>query len=176
MTQTVLDQVTYPTRFAEQVGPIDPATFRRVLGTFASGVTVVTVEYEGVYHGSTVASFCSLSLDPPLVLVCLAQNSANHLLIEQAGRFAVNILGQDGEALSRHFASRQPDKFATVPFWLGQTGVPLLEAAIATLECRLVSQFPGGDHSIFVGEVLATTVQDAAAPLLYFRSSYHQLG
>lgn len=173
MTHTALD--TFTTAFVEQTEPVDPATFRRVLGNFASGVTVVTVEYEGVYHGSTVASFCSLSLDPALVLVCLDQNATNHALIEQAGRFAVNILGEHSEGLSRHFASRQPDKFATIPFRIGQTGVPLLEDAIATLECRLVSQFPGGDHSIFVGEVLATSVQHDSKPLLYFRSSYHQL-
>ena len=173
MAQTILD--TFTTGFAEQTEPIDPATFRLVLGNFASGVTVVTVEYEGIYHGSTVASFCSLSLDPALVLVCLDQNATNHALIEQAGRFAVNILGQDSEGLSRHFAGREPDKFARVPFRIGQTGLPLLEDAIATLECRLVSQFPGGDHSIFVGEVLTTSVQPDSKPLLYFRSGYHQL-
>lgn len=156
-------------------GEIDQTTFRRVLSTFASGVTVVTVAHHGVFHGSTVASFCSLSLDPPLVLVCLANGATTGTLIEQAGTFGVNILGDGGAELSRHFASRQPHKFATVAHRIGDTGVPLLTDAIAALECQVVDQAPGGDHSIFIGRVVAASANDAGQPLVYFRSAYRHL-
>lgn len=174
MTQTALI-ADYESQAAELYAPIDNATFRWVLGSFASGVTVVTVEHEGTYHGSTVASFCSLSLDPPLVLVCIDRHATSHTYIEQSGQFAVNILGEESADVSRHFASRNPDKFATIDYQLGVLGVPLLDNAIATLECRVVSQFPGGDHSIFVGEVLSAAARDDAQPLLYFRRNYYQL-
>lgn len=160
---------------AEEPARIDQATFRRVVSNFASGVTVVTVEHEGKYHGSTIASFCSLSLDPPLVLVCVDRRATTHHRLEQANAFAINILDENSAELSQHFASRHPDKFASVAHRPGQTGVLLLEAAIATLECRVVQQYPGGDHSIFVGEVLAANAQDDRSPLLYFRSGYHAL-
>jgi flavin reductase (DIM6/NTAB) family NADH-FMN oxidoreductase RutF len=108
-------------------------------------------------------------------LICLDRRGTSHELIEQAGTFAVNILGDDGEALSRHFARRDADKFAGVAYELGRIETPLLTDALATLECRVVDQFPGGDHSIFVGEVLTADARDDAGPLLYFRSGYHRL-
>ncbi len=154
---------------------MDQAMFRYVLGHFASGVTVVTLQYEGQLHGLTVSSFCSLSLEPPLVLICIDRRFQSHDLIQQAGMFAVNILAEDGEWMSRHFASRATDKFAVVPYHIGQTGVPLLNSALATIECRLFDTFPGGDHSIFVGEVMAATARDNAQPLLYYRGGYHSL-
>lgn len=169
--ETVL--VNRPVEYADE---IDPITFRRVLGTFASGVTVVTVEHEGVYHGSTVSSFCSLSLDPPLVLVCIGHHSTTHGFIGQAGAFGINILGEGAEQLSRHFASSQPHKFATVAHHIGQTGVPLLADAITTLECQLVDHVAGGDHSIFIGRVVSAHTHDDTQPLLFFRSQYHRLG
>lgn len=155
---------------------IDQAEFRRVMGHFASGVTVVTVCREGTCHGITVSSFCSLSLEPPLVLICIDQRYSSHEKIQQAEAFAINILAEDGEWLSRHFASRADDKFAKVGYHTGESGAPLLDDALATIECRLVDQFPGGDHTIFVGEVLAMSARDEGRPLLYFRSGYHQLG
>lgn len=154
---------------------IDQAEFRRVMGHFASGVTVVTVCHEGFCHGITVSSFCSLSLEPPLVLICIDRRYASHELIQQSGTFAVNILAEDGEWLSRHFASRETDKFAKVAYHTGHNGVPVLNDALASIECRLVNQFDGGDHSIFVGEVLGMNADAEKRPLLYFRSGYHQL-
>jgi flavin reductase (DIM6/NTAB) family NADH-FMN oxidoreductase RutF len=154
---------------------MDQTTFRYVLGHFASGVTVVTSQYEGQLHGLTVSSFCSLSLEPPLVLICIDRRYQGHDLIKQAGLFAVNILAEDGEWLSRHFASRAADKFATISYHMGQHGAPLLDAALATIECRLFDTFPGGDHSIFVGEVIAAAVLGDTGPLLYYRSGYHRL-
>jgi flavin reductase (DIM6/NTAB) family NADH-FMN oxidoreductase RutF len=135
------------------------------MGHFASGVTVVTTVMDGVYYGLTVSSFASLSLVPQLVLVSIDQSIASH---------AVNILPENGEHLSRHFASRDPDKFRGVAYHTGETGAPLLEDALATIDCRIVQETPGGDHTIFVGEVLSTTVNEGK-PLLYFRSGYHQL-
>lgn len=155
---------------------IDQTQFRHVLGHFASGVTVVTTCHQGFCHGITVSAFCSLSLVPPLVLICIDQRNTSHQLLEVAGIFAINILADDGELLSRHFASRETDKFATVPHHFGETGAPLLDSALATLECRVADRFPGGDHTIFVGEVLSANARDEARPLLYYRSGYHQLG
>ena len=154
---------------------IDQATFRYVLGHFASGVTVITTSADEAYHGITVSSFCSLSLDPPLVLICIDRRVRTHEIIAQAGAFAVNILPEDGESLSRHFASRVEDKFASVAYHLGTTGAPLLDKALATLECRLYAQLPGGDHTIFVGEVVAANARDDTEPLLYYRSGYRRL-
>ncbi len=155
---------------------IEQATFRFVLGHFASGVTVVTTATGTTYHGITVSSFCSVSLYPPLVLVCIDRRVRSHDAIVQAGVFAVNILAHEHEALSNHFASRTEDKFANVAYHLGTTGAPLLDDVLATLDCRLHAQLPGGDHSIFVGEVLATATRDDTDPLLYYRSGYRQLG
>lgn len=160
----------------EQGVGISQAEFRQVLGHFASGVTVVTTLLDDECYGITVSSFCSLSLDPPLVLICIDRRLNSHDVIAKAGWFGVNILAEDGADLSRHFASRQPDKFATVAHHRGEAGLPLLDDALATLECRLVDTLPGGDHSIFVGEVVATNTRDDAKPLLYYRSSYHRLG
>lgn len=155
---------------------IDQAEFRRVMGHFASGVTVVTVCLEGTCHGITVSSFCSLSLEPPLVLICIDRRYSSHEKIRQAETFAINILAEDGEWLSRHFASREVDKFAKVGYHTGESGAPLLDEALATIECRLVDQYPGGDHTIYVGQVLAISAQAEGRPLLYFRSGYHKLG
>jgi flavin reductase (DIM6/NTAB) family NADH-FMN oxidoreductase RutF len=154
---------------------MDQALFRDVLSRFTSGVTVVTTCYRGQAHGITVSSFCSLSLSPPLVLVCIDQRCLSHTLITEAKMFAVNILAEDGEWLSRHFSSQINDKFANVPHYFGETGVPLLQHALAMIECRLANVLPGGDHTIFVGEVLTATMSNNVRPLLYHRRGYHRL-
>lgn len=154
---------------------IEPAEFRRALGHFATGVTVITTQHQNQLHGTTVSSFCSLSLDPPLVLVCLDRQATIHDLVVASETFGVNILADHSEQISRHFARRTPDKFAEIAYGLGQLGVPLLEDALATLECRLVKRYPGGDHSIFIGEVVSVQARAYARPLLFFRSKYGQL-
>lgn len=154
---------------------MDQKVFRQVLGHFPSGVTIVTTCHNGTLHGITVSSFCSLSLDPPLVLVCIDQNCHAHSLIQQSDMFAVNILAEDGEGLSRHFASRIQNKFADIPHYLGETGAPLLENASATIECQLVNLLPGGDHTIFVGRVVSAKAYTDTRPLLYHKSAYHRL-
>ncbi|GLV56811.1 flavin reductase [Dictyobacter sp. S3.2.2.5] len=149
--------------------------FRLALGHFASGVTVITTQHQGQLHGTTVSSFCSLSLNPPLILVGIDLNAAIHDLIIGSEVFAVNILAEHAEDLSRHFGRRIPDKFSTIAHHYGQLGVPLLDGALTTLECRLVARYPGGDHSIFVGEVVSTAIQPQHQPLLYYRSKYGRL-
>ncbi len=154
---------------------IEQAEFRQALRHFASGVTVITTRHLGQLHGTTVSSFCSLSLKPPQILVCLDLKANIHDLIVASEHFGVNILPEQAEALSRHFARSAPDKFSGVAYRLGESGVPLLENALATLECRLVARYPGGDHSIFIGEVLTSYTQAQGQPLLYFRSEYSRL-
>ena len=154
--------------------PIDDATFKAAMSHFVSGVTVVTTEHDGKPYGMTVASFASLSLHPPLVLVCIEKNVKSHDAIAAAGKFGVSILGQEQAEVSNRCASRVEDKFANLPTRRGELGFPLIDGAICTLECRLHEQLPGGDHTIFVGEVLHATTGDGA-PLVYFRSGYRQL-
>lgn len=154
--------------------PIDEFRFRQAMGHFASGVTVVTTKYEGVLSGMTVSSFASVSLSPPLVLVCIDRKVSTHDAIIAAGCFAVNILEEHQEHLSRRFATPTNDKFAGVAWQVGQLGVPLLEGVLAEIECRLHDTLPGGDHTIFVGEVMHASVHEGA-PLLYYRRGYHEL-
>ena len=154
--------------------PIGEADFKRAMSQFASGVTVVTTEHSGALYGMTVASFASLSLSPPLVLICVGRSMQTHDAIAGSGKFGVNILSLAQQSLSNHFASKIEDKFAGVAHRLGRSGVPLLDGALCNIECRLHSQLDGGDHSIFVGEVEhAESGEDA--PLVYFRSGYREL-
>jgi flavin reductase (DIM6/NTAB) family NADH-FMN oxidoreductase RutF len=154
---------------------IGQTEFRQALGHFASGVTVITTQHQGQLHGTTVSSFCSLSLRPPLILVSIDLSATIHDLIVESEIFTVNILAEHAESLSQHFAKRIPDKFSTVPYRLGQLGAPILEDALASLECHLVSRYPGGDHSIFIGEVVSASTHSHRQPLLYFRSKYGRL-
>jgi flavin reductase (DIM6/NTAB) family NADH-FMN oxidoreductase RutF len=155
--------------------PIDDAGFKLAMSHFASGVTIVTTEHEDRRYGMTVASFASLSLHPPLVLVCIEKSVKTHDAIIAAQKFGVSILASEQAAISNRFASRSEDKFADTPVTMGALGVPLITDALTTLECTLREQLPGGDHTIFVGEVVEAQTREAA-PLLYFRSGYHSLG
>jgi flavin reductase (DIM6/NTAB) family NADH-FMN oxidoreductase RutF len=149
--------------------------FRRVLAHFVSGVTVVTTwDADGRPTGLTASAFTSVSLVPPLILVCVDRQAQSYEALRTYGRFAVNILAADQERLSRHFATTQPNKFETVPFHRGARGLPLLPDALAHLECRTVHVYPGGDHTIFVGEVEAAGVGNGE-PLLYYRGQYNRL-
>jgi flavin reductase (DIM6/NTAB) family NADH-FMN oxidoreductase RutF len=154
---------------------IDQLEFRQALGYFATGVTVITTRHQDQLHGTTVNSFCSLSLNPPLVLVNIDRRSTIHDLIIAGGIFGVNILDEYSETLSRHFASRIPDKFANIDYWLGTLGIPLLQEALAHLECRLSEHYPGGDHTIFIGEVISLNTQPHSQPLVFYRSTYGRL-
>ncbi|HEY2090674.1 MAG TPA: flavin reductase family protein [Thermoanaerobaculia bacterium] len=154
--------------------PVDDAQFKLAMSHFASGVTIVTTEQEGTAFGMTVAAFSSLSLHPPLVLVCIERSVRTHEAIAAAGKFGVSILS-DGQAdISNRFASRNEDKFNGIATHHGVSGVPLIDGAITTLECSVREHLPGGDHSIFVGEVVAVETAEGA-PLVYYRSGYREL-
>jgi len=149
--------------------------FRRALGYFASGVTVVTNKnQDNKPQGITVSAFNSVSLEPPLILVCIDKRASIHNHLTEGSYFGVNILGDDQELISRRFASKDEDRFEGMGFTYGVTGSPLLTGSLATIECRVVYAYPGGDHTIFVGEVEATGVREGK-PLTYFRSGYSQL-
>ena len=153
--------------------PISPEHFRAVLGHFCSGITVITaVDDEGPV-GLTAQSFSSLSLDPPLVLVCPAKSSSSWPRIEAAGAFCVNVLGEDQEELCRGFAMRGADKFAGVGYSPApHTGSPLLSGALAWIDCRLEALHDGGDHLVAVGRVLDLGSSDGTRPLLFYRGGY----
>ena len=153
--------------------PVDKNQFRTALSRFASGVTVVTTrDAEGRPLGITVSAFSSVSLEPPLVLVCIDCAAYVHDAFQASGVFVVNVLGAEQEELSRLFASREPDKFQRIGYSAGLEGAPVLADTLATLECRLRHAYEGGDHTIFVGEVEHTNVRADAQPLLYYRGGY----
>ena len=153
---------------------MDEAAFKFAMSHFASGVTVVTTEHEGKAFGMTVASFASLSLHPPLVLVCIEKSVKTHDAIAAAGKFGVSILRSDQQDVSSRFASRAEDKFSGVDIRRGTLGVPMIAGALTALECSLENQLPGGDHTIFVGKVVDVQTTDGA-PLIYFRSGYREI-
>jgi flavin reductase (DIM6/NTAB) family NADH-FMN oxidoreductase RutF len=155
--------------------PIDESQFKSAMSQFASGITVVTTEHEGKPYGMTVASFASLSLRPPLVVICIEKSVKSHDAIAASGKFGVSILGAEQADVSNRFASKIEDKFEGVSVRRGELGVPLIDNAICAIECRVHDQLPGGDHSIFVGEVMSAQTTDGA-PLVYFRSGYRSLG
>lgn len=156
--------------------PIDRQEFRRVLGHFAAGVTIVTtVDANGAPYGLTATAFTSVSLEPPLVLVCIDKLSESYPHLRASGVFAVNLLRTGHEHLSRHFAVSGGDKFRDMTYHRGTTGAPLLPDALGYLECRTVEVVEGGDHTIFLGQVEAADARDGE-PLLYYRGAYRQMG
>jgi flavin reductase (DIM6/NTAB) family NADH-FMN oxidoreductase RutF len=155
---------------------LDPDSFRSVLGRFASGVTVVTTvdPDTGRDQGMTVTAFCSLSLEPPLVLFCAERRVDTHHAVARATHFAVNILCDSQEPLARRFSGPDLDRFDGIGFRRGSTGAAILDDVLAYLECERVASHDGGDHTIFVGEVQHATTRDGR-PLLYYRGGYAQL-
>jgi flavin reductase (DIM6/NTAB) family NADH-FMN oxidoreductase RutF len=149
--------------------------FRRALSRFASGVTVVTTkDADGKLYGITVSAFCSVSLEPPLVLVCIERTTGSHQALAASMRFVVNILRENQQNLSNHFASPSDDKFAGVEFRAGIEQIPVLTGALANLECRLHNSYESGDHTIYVGEIENAIVDDGN-PLLYFHGNYRKI-
>ncbi len=149
--------------------------FRHALGRFASGVTIITTkDAAGNLHGITVSAFCSVSLDPPLILICIDKYTGSHHAFEENEFFAVNILREDQQHFSDQFASPLPDKFKDIEFYENQNGVPVLKDALANLECRRVNAHDNGDHTIYVGAIERATVTDGE-PLVYFHGTYRIL-
>jgi flavin reductase len=158
----------------------DVGAFRNAMGSFPTGVTVVTVACDdGSIYGMTVNSFSSVSLDPMLVLVCLNETSRGIGLIERAGAFAVNVLSAGQQDLSRWFASRHRPAgsamFDGVPFEPGVTGSPVLVEAAASFECRLGPSHRAGDHLIVLGEVVALAHRPQLEPLTFHAGTYKSL-
>ncbi len=157
---------------------MDTALFRSVLAQWPSGVGVVTtLGPSGTWHGMTASSFCSVSLHPPLVSVCLGNHLPTRALVEQSGAFAVSFLGKDQAPLGQLFARPHPDRFTASgqPWQTSLSGCPVLANAVGWLDCRVVHAYPGGDHTIFVGEVLAAGTPRVTAPLLFHSRSWGQL-
>ena len=156
----------------------DPAAFRLAMSHFASGVTIVTTGSAGRYHGMTVSSFASLSLEPMLVLVCIDKTSHTYPVLQKTGGFGVNILAESQEELSRLFADsdlQERHSLAGVSYRLGSTGLPLLDGCLAGIECHVVAEHDGGDHAIIVGEAKNIKIDPSQQPLIYFRRAYRKI-
>lgn len=153
---------------------VDTSEFRRVMGHFPTGVVVVTSRRpDRTPCGLTVNAFCSVSLNPALVLVCVEGKADSHDFIRDSGYFAVSVLDQHGgETLSRRFATDlEADKFRGVAYREEVTGAPVLENAIAWLDCQVAQAIPAGDHTVFLGEVIAADAREGS-PLVYYRGGY----
>lgn len=156
--------------------PITDQTLRKMRGLFAGGVTVVTTVHEGKLRGITVSAFASVSLNPPLVMIGLANESESKDWIAESGIFTVNILSDDQEFLAERFAARAPvvnARFDGVPYHTALTGSPILADSLAWYDCRVEATHDGGDHTIFIGLVEAVGVgAEGKQPLLYFANRY----
>jgi flavin reductase (DIM6/NTAB) family NADH-FMN oxidoreductase RutF len=156
-------------------GEIDPKEFRKVMGQFATGVTVVTTRTpDGRPHGLTANAFMSVSLDPPLVVVSIDKKADTHKYIRDSGVFCVNILKEDHQHISEKFASKDPDKFEGIAHADIHTGAPVFDDALAWIDCEVVDEFEGGDHTLFLGKVTALEHR-GGKPLLFFSGKYRKL-
>lgn len=178
---------------------IEKGFFRQVMGHFATGVTVVTTSNEEMLAGITVNAFCSVSLNPPLVLICIDLTSTTLPILRESKSFAVNILTTEQEQLSTGFATPNKERFenfCNATYHTAVTGAPILDNALAFIDARVVDEYPGGDHAIFIGQVEAlgtgshmafastseeelinrdSTGQDEASPLIFYEGRYHHL-
>jgi flavin reductase (DIM6/NTAB) family NADH-FMN oxidoreductase RutF len=150
--------------------------FRAAMGSFAAGVTIITtLDSDGTPHAVTATAFSSVSISPPLCLVCIDKRARPYRPLLVNGRFAVNILNAHQQALSARFASPIADRFATVDWWRGDvTGCPIFEGALAWMECTVSEVHSGGDHDIFLGRVMSVRVHEGS-PLVYWRGRYSSL-
>lgn len=171
---------TSPTPATPPPAEADPQVFRRAVGRFATGICVVTTVVDGVDHAMTANAFTSVSMTPPMVLVCVEQEARFHDAVLASGRWGVSVLDATAQGASTWLATRGrplPGQLDRVAHVRGEhTGVALLQQALSWLECRTVQVVAAGDHSIVVGEVLACVLADSdAGALLYYRSSYRDL-
>jgi len=151
---------------------LDSAEFRRILGHWTTGVAIVaTVDANGEPHGLTANAVASVSLEPPLVLACIERVAATHDLLQHSGFFSISILRQSAEAVARRFAGDDPGKFRGLAWHAAASGAPVLDDALAWVDCTLRDVCDGGDHSIFIGAVLDGGAAEGE-PLLYYRGGY----
>lgn len=152
---------------------IDPMIYRKALGHFATGVTVITTVHEGEIHGMTANAFCSVSLKPPLVLVSVDQKNHTHDLLAQSGFYGVNVLNRHQERYSWHFGGKLRQGIQ-VPFvWQGDC--PLLEEALVHLVCRTIDAHPAGDHTLYIAQVEYVHYTDEHAPLIFYSGTYQDI-
>jgi flavin reductase (DIM6/NTAB) family NADH-FMN oxidoreductase RutF len=161
---------------------LNPSDFRKAMGCFATGVTILTVDLEGEVHGMTANAFASVSLDPPLVLVCVEHHNRTHAHLHAKKRFGINVLCENQRAISEYYASAErsddqahAESEARARFGRTNHGTPMLHGSLAYLECRLHSAQLAGDHTIFIAEVEDVVVQEGE-PLLFFRGQYQKVG
>jgi len=155
--------------------PPDKDELRRVMGRFATGVTVVTTRLGDELHGMTANAVTSVSLDPPLVLVCVDRAADSHDIIARAGVFALNILALAQQPLSDRFAVKEgadAHRLEGVPHHARATGAPIIDGSLAYLDCRVAERFPAGDHTIFLGEVADAGTLGGEAPLIFYQGRY----
>ena len=151
---------------------IDADNFRSVLSRFATGITIVTArDGAGVDHGMTISAFCSVSLSPPLILICVDHTASMHELLLTHPSFGINILATSQEAYSRRFSTKDSDRFDGISYTRGECGVALLGDALGHLECHMVQHHTAGDHTVFIAEVDRAEALDGR-PLLYYRGGY----
>jgi flavin reductase (DIM6/NTAB) family NADH-FMN oxidoreductase RutF len=154
----------------------DPRTLRDALGCFATGVTVVTcLDDQGNPAGLTVNSFTSVSLDPPLLLVCIAKPAASAAALIAAPNFAINVLQTGQQPASIRFSTRDEDRFGATPWSCGEAGAPILKDSLGVFECERFAVYDGGDHHILVGQVIKASFDTSVDPLLFFRGRYRRL-
>jgi len=152
--------------------PIDKNELRRIMGHFATGVTVITtISKGGTAYGLTANAFMSVSLEPPLLLISVDKKAESYPYFEQSRVFTINILRDDQEGLSRRFAVSGGNKFEGVAYRRGANDVPILEETLAHIECRLYAAYDGGDHTLYLGEVLEAETHEGG-PLLFYRGGY----
>jgi flavin reductase (DIM6/NTAB) family NADH-FMN oxidoreductase RutF len=155
---------------------VEQAEFRQVMGHFATGVTIITThDGRGQLFGLTANAVCSVSLEPPLVLVCVDKVAESYPALSSSGCFTINLLAESQEALSRRFAKSGGDKFSGVGYRICDNGAAVLDDVIAHLACAVRHRFEAGDHTIFVGEVTQLAVSSEENPLLFFRGGYRNL-
>ncbi len=158
---------------------IDGKEFRTALGRFATGVTVVTAKTPTEARGMTANAFSSLSLDPPLVLVCYDNKASSLKMVQDAEKFAINFLSEEQKETSDWFAGKgrdAEDQFADIPHETGENGSPVLTGNVGVLECDLHEELPGGDHTIVIGRVTRVVLEEEVrAPLLFYGSAYRKM-
>jgi flavin reductase (DIM6/NTAB) family NADH-FMN oxidoreductase RutF len=158
--------------------PVPPKVFRNTLAKFCTGVTIITTKNQDGLHGLTVNSFTSVSLDPPLILICIQKNGLSHSTLCECEDFVVNILSKEQKELSDRFANPALDseeRFRDLNFRLSENGLPILAGNLGHLECRVVNQFEGGDHTVFMGQVENGDYSEGKRPLLFYDSGYAYL-
>ena len=155
---------------AEQA--IDPRPFRTVLGQFCTGITIITTVDDGEPVGFACQSFAALSLDPPLVLFCPTKGSRSWAAIERTGKFAVNVLAEEQQAVCARFGSREPDKFAGIDWTPSPLGSPIIDKSLAHIDCTVETVHDGGDHYVVFGRVSSMSEIKTERPLLFYRGQY----